>query len=136
VTLATRGKTIAVLGSGINKIYPAVNKPLVEEIVKNKGLILSEHPPNTGPQRYFFPLRNRIIVGLSRGLFIAQAGRGAMITAKLGIEENRDIFTIPGSILSDNYRGNNWLLKQGAFIVTEPDDILNQFGLIEAKTNS
>lgn len=128
--LSQNGRTIAVLGSAINEksIYPKINLSLVKEILKNNGAIISEYPYGTKPQKYFFPLRNRIISGLSKGILIVEAPikSGALITANWALEQNREVFSIPGSIFSKNSEGTNSLIKIGAKLVSKPLEILEE----------
>ena len=120
-----RGYTIGVLGSGPDVIYPKENETLYYRIKEN-GLVLSEYPPLTMPLRYHFPARNRIIAGLSKGTLVCEAGlkSGAMITVNFAISEGRDVFVIPGNIDSIYSLGCNQLIKQGANIVLDENDIL------------
>lgn len=128
-TIAVGGKTIAVLGSGIDHahIYPPQNRNLAETIAEHGGAIMSEYPPGTAPLRHHFPYRNRIIAGLSRGILVIEAAEesGALITARIALEENRDVFAVPGPITSPQSAGTNLLLKQGAHPVNEANDILD-----------
>lgn len=126
--LEARGKTIAVLGSGFDNIYPAENTRLFEEIC-NHGLVLTEYHPLTAPEPGHFPMRNRIIAGLSRGVIVVEARKksGALITADLALEQGRDVFAIPGPITSRNSEGTNNLIKQGARLVTCIDDVLEDY---------
>ncbi len=128
------GSTIAVLGSAINEIYPKSNINLSKQIEKY-GLIISELPIGTKYAKENFPQRNRIIAGLSQATLIIEAGQrsGALITANYAINENREILTIPGSILEKNYEGNNYLIKQGAKIITDIEDILETYNIITEK---
>jgi len=132
-TLNTGGRTIAVLGTGIDSqsIYPSANKYLAEKIIQNKGAVISEFPLGTQPLRYNFPQRNRIISGLTLGTLVIEAGEksGALITAQYALEQNREIFTIPGSIYSPSSIGTNNLIKQGARVVTQVEDILETLDL-------
>ncbi len=124
-------KTIAVLGSGIddNSIYPRENKPLALEIIKNGGAVISEFPERTAALPAHFPQRNRIISGLSRAVIIIEADlqSGALITANLAVEQNRDLFAIPGSIFNILCTGPNELIKQGAFALTCAQDLINYY---------
>lgn len=124
--LAANGKTLAVLGCGIDQIYPAENRRLYNQIIE-KGGIISEYPPGAQPLPHHFPVRNRIISGLSRGVLIVEASEksGSLITAELALEQGREVFAVPGSVLSSNSRGVNSLLRQGAHLVTEPRDLLD-----------
>jgi DNA processing protein len=119
------GKTIAVIAGGINHIYPKENMGLAEELMKSQ-LIISEYPPETKPERWHFPARNRIISGLSHGTFIIEAKRksGSLITANYAVNEGRDVFSLPGSIFNPCSIGANELIQQGAKLVTCAEDIL------------
>jgi DNA processing protein len=123
--LAVRGNTIAVLGSGLDVIYPFENKKLFDTISQN-GAVISEYPPGTQPIPYHFPARNRIISGISYGVVVVEAGEksGSLITASLAMEQGRDVFAIPGAIDSAHSRGTNSLIKQGAKLIDTIDDIL------------
>ena len=120
------GKTIAVLGSGIDVIYPKENEDLYKSIIKNGGLIVSEFPLGTKPEKDNFPKRNRIISGLSDGVVVVEAKKksGALITADLALEQGRSVFAVPGNIDSQNSEGTNNLIKEGAVPVTSYLDIL------------
>jgi len=126
-----KGKTIAVLGSGLDKIYPKENKKLAREIIENKGLIISEYPPSTPPNRFHFPDRNRIIAGLSLGVLVIEARKksGALITANWAIFQNKPVFAIPGSVYNTTSEGCHSLIKKGARLVDKPEDILKFFGI-------
>ena len=131
--VAMRTPTIAVIGSGIDErsLFPQQNIPLSRRITQQGGTILSEYAPGTPPMKEHFPLRNRIIAGLSRGIFVAEARErsGALITAQLALEQNRDVFAAPGSIFSPTSAGPNLLIQQGATLVTKADDILNEWNM-------
>ncbi|PLR84199.1 DNA-protecting protein DprA [Bacillus canaveralius] len=122
------GSTIGVIAGGVYHIYPKENQPLALEMMKSQ-LIVSEHPPNTKPARWHFPHRNRIISGLSHGTLIVEAKRksGSLITANFAVNEGREVFAVPGSILSPNSAGTNDLIQQGAKLVKTADDILEEF---------
>ncbi len=125
--LQANGRTIAVLGCGVDQVYPPENGYLYNEILRNNAII-SEYPPGTRPLSGHFPGRNRIISGLSRGVLIVEAAEksGSLITGDFALEQGRELFAMPGSIQSPNSNGTNRLLKQGAALVTESSDILNQ----------
>lgn len=132
------GRTIAILGSGLNCIYPPENAGLFEEIAEH-GAVISQFPMNTTPLPANFPIRNRIISGLSRGVLVVEASykSGALITARFALEQGREVFSIPGKLSSETSCGTNDLIKQGAKMVTSPEEILedlrHQF-LLPAKT--
>ena len=130
--LKAKARTIAVLGSGIDgkSIYPPENRKLAEEIAEN-GAVISEYPPGTSALAYHFPQRNRIISGLSYGVLVIEAPSksGALITAKTALDQNREVFAIPGSILWENSQGPNYLIKKGAKLVQDINDILEEFAL-------
>jgi DNA processing protein len=119
------GRTVAVLGSGADVIYPAEHGPLAGEIART-GAIVSELLPGTPPQKRFFPLRNRIISGLSVSVVVVEASErsGSLITASSALEQGRDVMVVPGSVLSGRNRGSHALLRDGAKIVESVDDIL------------
>ncbi|MFH1610787.1 MAG: DNA-processing protein DprA [Patescibacteria group bacterium] len=131
--LNNNGRTIAVLGSGLDydAFYPKDNWRLAEKIIENNGLILSEYPPATKAQRHFFPLRNRIVAGLSLGTLVVEAPikSGALLTAKIALDQNREVFAVPGAINTQNSTGPHDLIKQGAKLVDNIDDILNELNL-------
>jgi len=135
--LKAGGRTIAVMGSGFNHIYPEENKEFAEEISKS-GAAISEFPINTLPLKQNFPCRNRIISGLSLGVLIVEAARnsGALITADFALEQGREVFAIPGKVDSNNSFGTNGLIKQGAKLVTCVDDILEEFIMPKEKTRT
>ncbi|KKU04171.1 MAG: protecting protein DprA protein [Candidatus Giovannonibacteria bacterium GW2011_GWA2_45_21] len=136
--LAGGGKTIAVLGSGTldASIFPKENLALVKKIVDSGGAVISEYEPQAKSEIWYFPERNRIVSGLSRGALVVEAPEksGALITARLALEQNREVFAIPGSVFSKNSIGANNLIKSGAKMVTSVDDILEEFNLIGLKS--
>ncbi len=123
------GTTVAVLGAGLGHIYPAENKGLAQRIEKEGGLILSEFPVSTPPARWTFPQRNRIISGLVRGVVVVEAPErsGALITARLALEQGREVFAVPGQVTSSASRGTNRLIQDGARLVMDVEDILSEF---------
>ena len=123
--LEVGGNTIAVFGSGIDQIYPAENRKLAEQIA-SQGLIVTEFPMNAPAYPQNFPIRNRIISGMSAGIMVVEGSEysGSAITAKLAIEQNREVFAIPGSIMSKMSWGPNLLIKQGAKLVQEWNDVI------------
>jgi DNA processing protein len=128
--LAGDGVTIAVLGSGIDVMYPPEHASLAKEIDKT-GAVVSELVPGTPPQPWFFPLRNRIISGLSRAVVVIEASEksGSLITARCALEQGRDVLAVPGNVLSGRNRGAHGLLRDGAKIVESADDILEELGM-------
>jgi DNA processing protein len=122
-----KGRTIAVIGSGLDRVYPASNKKLAEKIWNGFGSVISEFPFGTEPRPFNFPFRNRIISGLTYGTLVIEAAKksGSLITARLAAEQGRDVFAVPGNITSKMSEGTNALIKDGAIPVTEPDDILS-----------
>lgn len=124
------GKTIAVLGSGLDEIYPKQNIELAKQIIKSGGCIISEFPIGTKPEKINFPQRNRIISGLSQGVLVVEASEnsGALITADFALEQGKEVFAIPGNILSNTSIGTNNLIKQGAKLVTNCEEILEEIG--------
>lgn len=125
-SLESGGYTCAVLGCGVDVIYPKVNKKLYYEII-NKGCILSEFPPKTPPYAYNFPLRNRIISGVSDLIVIVEASEksGSLITASYALEQGKDIMVVPGTIFSKTSKGTNKLIRDGAYPLTSVEDIFN-----------
>ena len=126
LTLDLKGETIAVIGNGINICYPKENQSLYDAIGK-KGLILSEYPLDSPPLKFHFPYRNRIIAGLSHGLCVIEAKlhSGSLITANVALNENRQVFALPGNITSEYSKGTNELITAGAFPIRNANDILD-----------
>jgi DNA processing protein len=127
-TIEYNGLTIAVLAGGIDNIYPPQNRDLAIKI-KEKGLIISESMPCIPFEKYHFPQRNRIIAGLSKAICIIEGNvqSGAMITAKFALEQNKDIYALPGDILKPEALGPNTLIQRGAKIILTPFDIVTDF---------
>ena len=123
--LAANGRTIAVLGSGIECVYPAENRPLTEKII-GQGAVVSQFPPTAEPLNYHFPARNRTLAGLALGVVVVEAAErsGALITAGLAAELGREVFAVPGRITSPSSRGANGLLRDGARLVGHWSDIV------------
>lgn len=121
------GKAIAVIGSGLDVIYPPENRKLFQEIVKTGGAIISEYPLGSKPEKQHFPERNRIISGLSSGVLVVEAAKrsGTMITVEYALEQGKDVYAIPGDISRETSFGTNELIKQGAIPVTCIDDFYN-----------
>ncbi|SCY14759.1 DNA-processing protein DprA [Alkaliphilus peptidifermentans] len=140
-SLAEKMNTIAVLGCGVDLCYPASNSQLMLEILNNNGCILSEYPPGTPPMKHHFPARNRIISGLSDGVFIVEAAEksGAIITVDFALEQGKEVFALPGNINNSQSKGTNSLIKDGAKIVLEVDDLLDElkkdYSLLNRKEN-
>lgn len=135
--LEANGRTIAVLGSGLDKqnIYPAQNRLLAEKILDNGGALISEFAPGTPALKHHFPQRNRIVSGLSLGALIIEADRksGSLITAQHALEQNREVFAVPGSIYSQFSSGTNYLIKEGAKTITAAEDVIETLNLEEKK---
>ena len=124
-TLSTVGKTIAVVGNGLDSVYPIENKELLYKILKTDGAIISEYPLGIKPEKMNFPARNRIISGMSKGIIVIEAKKksGTLITVDFALEQGRDVYVIPGNVNSVNSVGTNELIKQGAKLVTTYDEI-------------
>ena len=132
-----KGKTIAVLGTGLNKIYPKENEILAESIIKNGGLIISEYELYQERKSENFPKRNRIMSGLSDGILVIEARKksGTLITARYAKEQGRKVFSLPGNVDSINSSGTNELIKNGATLVTDVKDILDEFTIQNEEEN-
>ena len=128
--LAAGGRTLAVLGSGVDQIYPPEHRSLAEQIMEH-GAILSDYPPGTPPDAANFPPRNRIISGLARAVVVIEAGvgSGALITAAFAAEQGREVFAVPGNINAVQSKGTNLLIQQGARPLLSPQDILETLNL-------
>jgi len=134
--LAAKGRTVAVLGSGLENLYPPENRALAEKIAAGGGAVISEFPMQTKADRQTFPMRNRIISGLSFGLLVVEAGAqsGALISANQAAEQGRSLYVIPGRIDNPTAIGSNRLIQQGAKLVMSAQDILDDFGLLFRET--
>lgn len=126
--IAGRGKTVAVMGTGISQVYPRENAKLVEIILDSGGAIVSQFPLETPPIPENFPYRNRVISGLSLGVLLVEASErsGSLITARLAMEQNREVFAVPGNISSKNSFGTNYLIKSGAKLVQQWQDVVHE----------
>ena len=124
--LNAKGKTIAVLGSGLDNIYPKENIKLVEDIIRNNGLVISEYPLGSKPLKQHFPARNRIISGISDSVLVVEARKnsGTNITVDFALEQGKDVFVIPGNIYSKTSEGTNFLITEGAIPILSYKDIL------------
>ncbi|MBO8160202.1 MAG: DNA-protecting protein DprA [Thermosipho sp. (in: Bacteria)] len=122
--------TLAVLGSGINVCYPKSNYKLYRKIIEN-GCVVSEYYPWEFPRKEYFPMRNRIVAGLTKGVLIVEGKikSGTMITAMYSLEFGKDVFVVPGSIFNENSEGTNYLIKNGAIPVTRPEDIFEYYAV-------
>lgn len=136
-TINCGGRTIAVLGSGIDRLYPAGHRHIAEKIISSGGSIVTEFPPGTPSYPSNFPIRNRIIAGLSLGVVVVEAASdsGSLLTAKAALEYNREVFAVPGDIFRDTAYGTNNLIKMGAKTVATADDILVELNLREKRAS-
>ncbi|MCI8654635.1 MAG: DNA-protecting protein DprA [Clostridia bacterium] len=127
--LEASGRTIAVLGNGVDTIYPKENIKVAKEIIKKGGAIISEYPLGTTPDKRNFPERNRIVSGMSKGVIVVEAKEksGTLITVDFALEQGRDVFVVPGNLNSQNSVGTNELIKQGAKIITNYQDIIEEY---------
>ncbi len=125
---AAEGQTVAVLGGGIDVIYPSRHRMIYNELVR-RGTVMSEYPPGTRPTKYTFPARNRIISGLSQGTFVVEGDMtsGAMITARDALVQGRELFALPGNIGESNSKGTNTMIREGAHPVSSAADIVREF---------
>ncbi len=124
------GFTTAVLGCGVDVAYPRSNSPLFRRIAES-GCILSEYPPGTHPAKHHFPARNRIIAGLSKAVVVVEAAEdsGALLTVDFALAEGRDVMAVPGNLFSHNSKGTNALIRNGAMVVTRPEDVIRELDL-------
>ncbi|MEA3249714.1 MAG: DNA-processing protein DprA [Patescibacteria group bacterium] len=136
-TLDANGLTVAVLGGGVDPatVSPRTNARLAERIIAEGGAVISEYPPGTIPHPGHFPTRNRIVAGLARAVIVIEGSMksGTLITAKAALEYQRDVFAVPGPVTHDGSAGANWLIAQGAYPLTRPEDVLERFGLLQNK---
>lgn len=131
ITLSQNGICVVVFGCGLDYCYPEANKKLFEKIVENNGSLISIFPLGTAPEKKNFPIRNRVIAGLAEGTLVVQAAKksGSLITAQIALNENREVFAIPGPINCELSQGCNLLIKQGATLTQSAQDILDHFSL-------
>lgn len=125
------GATVAVLAGGLDAVYPHSHRGLAERILEHGGALISEYPPGADPLAYRFIERNRIISGIAHGTLIVEApeSSGALATARYASEQDRDVFVVPGNVNAANFKGSHALIRQGAELVTSPDDILNAYDI-------
>ncbi|MBI2039817.1 DNA-protecting protein DprA [Candidatus Microgenomates bacterium] len=130
------GRTIAVLGGGLNKIFPPENSQLAERIISSQGALISEFPPDYPSMPGNFPSRNRIISGLSLAVLVTEAAEdsGSLITARLALEQGRDVFAVPGPVTSSLSKGPIDLIKEGARAVFEPTEVLDELGINQVQS--
>ncbi|MEJ5300113.1 MAG: DNA-processing protein DprA [Thermodesulforhabdaceae bacterium] len=130
--LKAGGQTIAVMGSGLDVPYPRANRDLIDRIA-DSGVVFSEYPLGTPPEKWRFPLRNRIVSGLSMGVVVVEAGlkSGALITARLALDQGRDVFAVPGAVSDERSAGTNKLIKDGAKLVEDIKDILDEYPFLQ-----
>lgn len=137
VAIRENGQTWAILGSGVNQIYPAQNRQLAQNIILGHGAIISEFPPDYPSLPGNFPSRNRIIAGLAKAVVVTEAASdsGSLITAKLAVESGREVFAVPGPITSALSKGPIDLIKQGARAVFDPQEILDELGINKVQSS-
>ncbi|MGC9599060.1 MAG: DNA-processing protein DprA [Minisyncoccia bacterium] len=133
--LDARGATIAVLAGGLHAVYPREHARLAEKILQSGGALVSEYPLGAPPYADRFLARNRIVSGLSRGVVIVEApqGSGSLATARFALEQNRDVFVVPGSTVHPNFAGSHALIRQGATLTTSPEEIMESYGISPAE---
>jgi DNA processing protein len=134
-TLNSGGVTVAVLGSGVDEIQPRTNLKLAEAILARGGAIVSEYPPGTIARAGFFPMRNRIVAGLSEGVLVIEGAKrsGSLITSLLGLDYNREVFAVPGEITNQLSQAPHFLIRQGATLVRDVQDIFSQLAPLEGE---
>jgi DNA processing protein len=134
--LAAKGRTIAVIGSGLSKLYPPENAALAEKIRSGNGAVVSEFSMEIGPDRQTFPMRNRIISGWSHGILVVEAGlsSGALITVSQALEQGRSVYAVPGQINAPSAQGSNRLIQQGAKLVMDANDLLDDLQILLPET--
>jgi DNA processing protein len=130
IALRENSKTIGVNAGGLLHLYPAGNRGLIDKIIE-KGCVISEFALDIIPRPFYFPIRNRVIAGISKAILVVEAAlkSGSLITARLGLEQNRDILAVPGNIDSPLSKGTNYLIQQGAKLITASQDILDEYGI-------
>lgn len=135
--VAQKGVAVAVLAGGLDTITPRSNAKLGEQILESGGALISEYPPETDPLPRFFLERNRLVSGLSRGVIVVEAPErsGTLATARFAIEQNREVFVVPGAVGNPNYAGSHGLIKQGATLITTAADVLDALGIETKKTD-
>ena len=128
--LAAQGRTIAIIGSGLNQLYPAENEALAERIASGHGAVISEYPLQTRPDKGTFPMRNRLVAGWSLGLIAVECPEksGALITANLAAEGGRSVFVVPGPVDRSSFAGSHRLIRDGATLITDGSEVLNDLG--------
>lgn len=128
--LAASGRTVAVLGSGLDQVYPRAHQGLARDILAADGAVVSEYPPDTGPRKHRFPERNRLISGLTLGVVVVEATTrsGSLITARMAAEQGREVMAVPGPVTSPLAGGCHRLLKSGAALIEDADDVLFAIG--------
>ncbi|NDL65955.1 DNA-protecting protein DprA [Acerihabitans arboris] len=128
--LDAKGRTIAVLGSGLQNVYPSQHRRLAERITAYGGALVSEFALNAAPLAGHFPYRNRIISGLSRGVLVVEAAArsGSLVTARYALDQGKDVYALPGPLGNPASAGTHWLIQQGAYLVTQPKEVLEQLG--------
>ncbi len=134
-TLREKGETIAVLGNGLNRIFPIENKELYQQIIKNRGLVVTEYPPEEKAKSSNFLARNRIVSGLALGILVIEAAyrSGTSVTAKLAKEQGKEVFALPHEVNDIHGVGTNRLISRGAKIVTNTEDIIKEFPFLQYK---